>query len=127
MNFISRKTYKIKMYSARKKANANFKLKMQNEERIRKESQIKSSGWFGFHVGSERPRRIRIDNLEMGWTAWKFQNNNEIFWYNVLNDVFQDERPERSEYIRRCPGCKDKMDLTYPSQFCSRSCMYENV
>jgi hypothetical protein len=123
------------------------------QEKIRQECQIKGAGWFGFQAGKSRPRRIRMDNLELGWTAWKFNSSSEIFWYNTLTDIFQEVKPKRDDEIvltppsspgtldcsrreptefggsstRKCPGCNYEMELTYPSQFCSRSCMYENV
>jgi hypothetical protein len=116
-------------FTPKKGKNRSDATKFVAQEKIREECQIKGSGWFGFQVGKTRPRRIRMDNLELGWTAWKFTWSSQIFWYNALTDVFQEVRPVRREQgrTRKCPGCDYEMELTYPSQFCSRSCMYENV
>ena len=99
----------------------------EKQNAIQLECRVKSCGWYGFRAGPKRPRRIYIDKLEFGWTVWQFEDDSTIIWYNTYSESFQDEKPERSEYTRSCPGCKEPMKMTQPSQFCSRSCMYQNL
>ena len=32
-----------------------------------------------------------------------------------------------TKFINRCPGCRYDMGFQWPSQYCSRSCMYRNI
>lgn len=123
MIFFYSNKHKHKMALARKSKKMTTEM-IQNA--IRLESKIKGAGWFGWDV-SDRPTRFNINNLELGWTAWRLRGDKKVFWYNVYSDTFQNDKPIRSEYKRRCPGCNTEMDPLYPSQYCSRSCMYDNI
>ena len=102
-------------------------LKCQNA--IKHEIKNKGCGWWGFSVGS-RPRRVPDPELESdGWTAWIFPRIQNHVWYNERSDHFQTEKPSNREnvFIRKCPGCSSALELTWPSQYCSRSCMYNDT
>ena len=105
---------------------------------IRREVDTKGSGWLGFCSGN-RPRRVRVTDSEMeslGWTAWKYRDAPTscltCIWYNTDSDEFSTDEPtdkagDYEQYTRKCPGCDTKLELSWCSQYCSRSCMYSDT
>ena len=103
---------------------------------IRKETMDKGMGWYGFSSGKKCPRRVADSTLEVGWTAWVFGEDTgkagsrartATIWYNVYSDTFEESKPERRSFTRKCPGCDSQLDQSWCSQYCSRSCMYNDI
>jgi hypothetical protein len=110
-------------------AATNVPLKMQKA--IQYEVNNKNHGWYGFSSGKNRPRRVPDSTLELGWTAWVFPDKQQRrVWYNVYSEKFQTSKPSRESvkgFERKCPGCDTRLDISWCSQYCSRSCMYRDM
>lgn len=113
----------------------NVSLKMQKA--IQCEVNNKNHGWYGFSTGKTRPRRVPDSTLEFGWTAWVFPDKRRSriaeqrrVWYNVYSEKFQTTKPVRESkqaFERKCPGCDTRLEISWCSQYCSRSCMYSDM